>query len=155
SFARAASSSFLTLGTVFIQRGRTPQFVFIRSRTKSAVVLVSTFTGLSSGTGGGFTVAHSVVMSLACTGHVESVAKMARSAAARQQHSARYSMMPSRIRGGNRRRCQVSEDHHIAFLGFTSMPSKRLVVLGIVLTIGKSPGGDYSLLGCQQLARRC
>src|SRR5262245_36138449 len=77
-----------------MQRGRTPQFVFIRSRIKRAVVLVSTSTGLSSGTGGGFTVAHSVVMSLACTGQAESVARMARSAAARQQHSARYSMMP-------------------------------------------------------------
>src|ERR1700688_1970374 len=66
-FARAASMSFLT-GTVEVQRGLAPQFTFIRSRIRSAVVLGSTVTGLSTGTGGGFTVAHSTVTSLASAG---------------------------------------------------------------------------------------
>src|SRR5215471_14704711 len=106
-----------------MQRGRTPQFVFIRSRIKSAVVLVSTSTGLSSGTDGGFTVAHSVVMSLACTGQAESVARMARRAAARQQPSARYSIMPlQKFAAGTDDPTvpNTSKDHHIAFLGSTT-----------------------------------
>src|SRR5437764_15076323 len=72
SWARAVSSSFLTLGTVAMQRGRTPQLAFIKSRTSSAVVLGSTVTGLSSGTGGGFTLAHSAVMSPAHAGSADS-----------------------------------------------------------------------------------
>src|SRR5262245_21017722 len=67
-WARAASMSFLTLGTAATQRGRTPQLAFMKSRTSSAVVLGSTVTGLSSGTGGGFTLAHSVMMSPAQAG---------------------------------------------------------------------------------------
>src|SRR5262249_4972426 len=106
-----------------MQRGRTPQFVFIRSRIKSAVVLVSTSTGLSSGTGGGFTVGHSVVMSLACTGQAESMARMARSAAARQQHSAKYSMMPPEFADGTDDPTVpgVSKHDHITFLSSTTM----------------------------------
>src|SRR5437763_11318486 len=76
-WARAASSRFLILGTVDAQRGRVPQFVFIKSRTKSAVVLGSTVAGLSSGTGGGFTVDHSVVMSLAPAGRAENAVRPA------------------------------------------------------------------------------
>src|SRR5713226_4470601 len=75
--ARAASRSFLTLGTVERQRGRTPQFVFMRSRIRSAVVLGSTVAGLSCGTGGAFTVAHSVVMSFACAGGAANAAMAA------------------------------------------------------------------------------
>src|SRR3954454_6539488 len=78
-----------------MHRGRTPQFVFIRSRTKSAVVFGSTLIGLSSGTGGGFTVVHSVVTSLAWTGIGRSVAIATRSIAARQQHDLRYFMTAS------------------------------------------------------------
>src|ERR1051325_814936 len=61
--ARAASWSFLTFGTVSTQRGRTPQFRFAISRISNAVVLTSTETGFSSGTGGTFTVFHSEMMS--------------------------------------------------------------------------------------------
>src|ERR1700720_2111873 len=68
SWARAVSRSFLTLGTVAMQRGRAPQFPFMKSRTKSAVVFGSTVTGLSSGAGGSFTPAHSVVTSAAEAG---------------------------------------------------------------------------------------
>src|SRR5215472_782119 len=74
SWARAASMSFFTFGTVAMQRGRVPQLAFIRSRTRSAVVLGSTVAGLSSGAGGGFTVAHSVVMSLARAGAIPNAA---------------------------------------------------------------------------------
>src|SRR4029077_4850065 len=49
-----ASISALTWGTVARQRGRAAQFVRIMSRIRSAVVLPSSDTGLSSGTGGGF-----------------------------------------------------------------------------------------------------
>src|SRR3954470_6762513 len=66
--------SFLMLGTVAWQRGRAPQLFFIRSRTRSAVVLLSTVTGLSTGTSGGFTEPHSVVMSLAPAGIAASAA---------------------------------------------------------------------------------
>src|SRR5580704_16872000 len=65
SWARASSMSFFTLGTVLMQRGRTPQLAFMKSRTSRAVVFGSTVTVLSCGIGGGFTLAHSVVMSLA------------------------------------------------------------------------------------------
>src|SRR5262249_30205125 len=82
SRARAASSSFLILGTVAPQRGRAPQFVFMRSRIRSAVVFGSTVAGFSSGTGGGFTVAHSVVMSFACEDRAASAVMTAASAAA-------------------------------------------------------------------------
>ena len=68
SWARASSTSFFTGATVEAQRGRTPQLVFMRSSTRSAVVLGSTVAGLSSGTGGGFTCVHSLVMSIAATG---------------------------------------------------------------------------------------
>ena len=67
-WARASSTSFLTGATVEAQRGRTPQLVFMRSSTSSAVVLGSTVAGLSSGTGGGLTCVHSLVMSIAATG---------------------------------------------------------------------------------------
>src|ERR1700691_1866551 len=93
SRARAASRSFLTLGTVETQRGRAPQFVFMKSRIRSAVVLGSTVAGLSSGTGGGFTVAHSVVMSLARTGSAASAAMTAASKATRRDGQARCFMM--------------------------------------------------------------
>src|SRR6266550_6271934 len=68
--ARAASWSFLTLGTVATQRGRAVQPDFIISRMRRAVVLPSSVTGLSSGTGGVFTVAHSVMMSAVWAGIV-------------------------------------------------------------------------------------
>src|SRR6266436_5237238 len=84
SWARACSRSFLTLGTVVAQRGRTPQFVFMRSRISSAVVLGSTVAGLSSGTGGGFTLAHSVVMSLASAGTATGAAMTAANMLAQQ-----------------------------------------------------------------------
>src|SRR6266567_650195 len=66
--ARALSISFFTLGTMGTQRGRTPQLSFMRSSTRSAVVLGSTVTDLSSGFGGSFTLSHSVVMSPAPAG---------------------------------------------------------------------------------------
>src|SRR5947209_7204607 len=62
SWARAASRSVLTVATVARQRGRAPQFPFIISSTRSAVVLASTVTGFSSGTSGNFTLAHSLMM---------------------------------------------------------------------------------------------
>src|SRR6202162_4826192 len=65
SWARASSMSFFTVGTVLMQRGRAPQLAFMKSRTSSAVVFGSTVTVLSCGVGGAFTLAHSVVMSLA------------------------------------------------------------------------------------------
>src|ERR1700722_11513394 len=91
--ARASSSSFLTLGTVAAQRGRVPQFAFMKSRTRSAVVLGSTVAGLSSGTGGGFTVAHSVVMSLARAGDAANAATTAARTATWQLGQARCFMM--------------------------------------------------------------
>src|SRR5216684_7285290 len=93
SWARAESSSFLTLATVAPQRGRTPQFVFMRSRIRSAVVFGSIVAGFSSGTGGGLTVAHSVVMSFAHEGGAASAAMTAASAAAQQDGLARCFMM--------------------------------------------------------------
>src|SRR5262244_3057961 len=62
-WARATSMSLRTVATVARQRGRAPQLPFIMSSTRSAVVLGSTLTGLSSGGGGSFTLAHSLVMS--------------------------------------------------------------------------------------------
>src|SRR5437016_2444609 len=62
SWARAASRSVLTVATVARQRDRAPQLPFIISSTRSAVVLGSTVTALSSGTGGSFTLAHSLMM---------------------------------------------------------------------------------------------
>src|SRR6266849_4685281 len=82
SWARAESSSFLTLATVAPQRGRTPQFVFMRSRIRSAVVFGSIVAGFRSGTGGGLTAAHSVVMSFAWQDRAASAAMAAASAAA-------------------------------------------------------------------------
>src|SRR3954447_12862777 len=67
-WARAASISFLTFGTIVTQRGRAPQLAFMRSSTSSAVVLGSTVTGLSCGGCGSFTLDHSVMMSLAPAG---------------------------------------------------------------------------------------
>src|SRR5579884_3388035 len=61
--ARAASWSFLTFGTVAMHRGPAPQFRFAMSRISNAVVLTSTETGFSSGTGGTLTVFHSEMMS--------------------------------------------------------------------------------------------
>src|ERR1051326_2953846 len=60
---RAASWSFLTFGTVSMPLGRTPQFRLAMSRISNAVVLASTETGFSSGTGGVLTVFHSEMMS--------------------------------------------------------------------------------------------
>src|SRR5712671_2545545 len=93
SWARAASSSFLILGTVAPQRGRAPQFVFMRSRIRSAVVFGSIIAGFSSGTGGGFTVVHSVVMSFACEDGAASAVITAASAAARHDGQMRCFMM--------------------------------------------------------------
>src|ERR1700690_3428338 len=67
-WVRASLISFLTLGTVARQRGRVPQFPFMRSRTRRSVVFGATVTGLSSGTGVSFTLAHSEVMSAAPAG---------------------------------------------------------------------------------------
>ena len=88
--ARAASMSFLTAGTVATQRGRAPQLFFMKSSTSSAVVLGSTVTGLSCGTGGGFTLAHSVVMSPAVAG---SAANAAAATSAARQSLARWVMV--------------------------------------------------------------
>src|SRR5262249_29055086 len=68
-------------GTAATQRGRWPQFAFMKSSTSSAVVLGSTVTGLSSGTGGSFTLVHSVVMSPALAGSAANAAAMATAAA--------------------------------------------------------------------------
>src|ERR1035437_5447150 len=93
--ARAASRSFLTLGTVETQRGRTPQFTFMRSRIRSAVVLGSTVTGLSSGTGGAFTAVHSAVISLACAGRAASAAAtMARTVGQQDRILRFFTMLP-------------------------------------------------------------
>src|ERR1700704_3282711 len=93
SWARAAASSVLTFGTVARQSGRVPHFIFIRSSTSSAVVLGSTVADLSSGTGGGFTLAQSVVMSAASPGHADSVAIATASAAARHAGRMRWCMV--------------------------------------------------------------
>src|SRR4029453_5479650 len=92
---RAASWSFLTFGTVSEQRGRLGQLVFIISRIKSAVVLPSSVTGLSSGTGGAFTVAHSAIMSAATDGDAVSNATAsvpATAAAQRKRVCSRFMM---------------------------------------------------------------
>src|SRR6266404_1012584 len=81
SWARAESSNFLTLATVAPQRGRAPQFVFMRSRIRSAVVFGSIVAGFRSGTGGGLTAAHSVVMSFAREGRAASAVMRAANAA--------------------------------------------------------------------------
>src|ERR1700674_5687903 len=62
---RAASCSRLTLGIVATQRGRAPHPAFIMSRMSKAVVEPSTVTALTSGRGGGFTVAQSSRISAA------------------------------------------------------------------------------------------
>src|SRR5260221_12020041 len=77
-----AAIGFLTLEASAPQRGRTPQFAFMRSRIRSAVVFGSIVAGLRSGTGGGLTVAHSVVMSFACEGSAANPALTAARAAA-------------------------------------------------------------------------
>ena len=63
------------------------QLPFIISRIKSAVVLPSSVTGLSSGTGGAFTVAHSAIMSAATDGDAVSnaTASVPATAAAQQK----------------------------------------------------------------------
>src|SRR5436305_13672557 len=94
-WARALSMSFLTLGTVATQRGRAPQFAFIKSSIRSAVVAGSTVTGLSSGTGGGFTLAHSVVPSLAQAGIEAGMAAIAAMAAAQDSFARCFMMLPS------------------------------------------------------------
>src|SRR5262249_33866296 len=94
SCVRAESSSSLTLGIVEMQRGRAPQFTFMKSRIRRAVVLGSTVAGLSSGTGGGFTVAHSVVMSLAWTGRASTPAKATARTMVQQDALARCLIMP-------------------------------------------------------------
>src|SRR5262249_4061677 len=80
-WARAASISFFTFGTAATQRGRWPQFAFMKSSTSSAVGRGSTVTGLSSGTGGSFTLVHSMVMSPALAGSAAHAAAMATAAA--------------------------------------------------------------------------
>jgi hypothetical protein len=64
----------------------------MKSRTRRAVVFGSTVTGLSSGTGGGFTLAYSVVISPAKTG-----AEMA-ARTALAQHSGVNRLMKSSLR---------------------------------------------------------
>src|SRR6516165_10138303 len=81
-WARASSISFFTFGTLARQRGRTPQLFFPKSRTSSAVVFGSTVTELSSGAGGGVTLAHSAVMSPASADAAASAAIAANSAVA-------------------------------------------------------------------------
>src|ERR1700686_1308331 len=78
---RASSMSFLMLGTIGMQRGRTPQLFFMRSSASSAVVFGSTVTGLSSGFGGSFTLSQSVMMSPAPAGQAAQIAAAAISAA--------------------------------------------------------------------------
>src|ERR1051325_1347748 len=67
-WACACSISLLAIGMVAAQRGRTPQFAFMKSSASSAVVFGSTVAAFTSGTGGGFTLSHSLVMSFACAG---------------------------------------------------------------------------------------
>src|SRR5580692_6136959 len=52
---RAAVLSFLTAGTDATQRGRAPQFIFIMSKMRRAVVGPSSVTALTSIGGGAFT----------------------------------------------------------------------------------------------------
>ena len=68
--ARASASSFSILGMEATQRGRSSvlQNCLIRSIARSAVVLGSSVTGLSSGGGGGFTLDHSSTMFCAGAG---------------------------------------------------------------------------------------
>src|SRR5580658_8508334 len=75
-WARAAAISLLATGTVAAQRGRVPQLPFMKSSTSSAVVFGSMVAGLSSGTGGGFTLDHSWVMSLAFAGAAPTSARI-------------------------------------------------------------------------------
>src|SRR5690348_1635471 len=70
------------------QRGRTPQFPFMKSSARSAVVFGSIVAGLSSGTGGGLTLDHSVVMSFAFAGE-RAEAATAANAMAQQGRMAR------------------------------------------------------------------
>src|SRR5437764_14124908 len=79
--ARAASINFLTLGTIAWQRGRAPQLFFIRSSTRSAVVLGSTVTDLSCGAGGALMLVHSVVTSAAFADSMASAEVMAKTVA--------------------------------------------------------------------------
>jgi len=68
--ARAASSSFFMAGIVSRQRGRFPQFWFMKSSMSSAVVLGSTVTGFSVGAAGALVPAHSSTMLFAWAGSV-------------------------------------------------------------------------------------
>src|SRR5215469_17633818 len=77
SWACASSISLLATGMVEAQRGRTPQFPFMKSSASSAVVFGSIVAGLSSGTGGGLTLDHSVVMSFAPAGSAANAAAVA------------------------------------------------------------------------------
>src|SRR5665213_4178796 len=67
--ARAAASIFATLGSDAMQRGRrcSLQVCSLKSSIKSAVVLLSAVTDLSTGAGGTFTDAHSSTMVCALT----------------------------------------------------------------------------------------
>src|SRR5215203_2710517 len=66
--ARALSWRFLSFGAISAQRGRRAQLSFMTSRIRSAVVLPSSVTALTSGAGGAFTLAHSAITSAALTG---------------------------------------------------------------------------------------
>src|SRR5579872_7497645 len=76
-WACACSISLLAIGMVAAQRGRAPQFPFMKSSASSAVLFGSTVAGLSSGTGGGLTLSHSLVMSFAWAGGMASAAATA------------------------------------------------------------------------------
>src|SRR5215510_12404606 len=95
-WARAASRIFLTLGTLAWQRGRTPQLPFMKSSRRSAVVLGSTVTGLSSGAGGVFTVAQSATMSPAEAGCAAAIATSATPANPRAKFLAKVLMVSPR-----------------------------------------------------------
>src|SRR6185312_221331 len=66
--ARAFASSFFIAGKVAMQRGRLPQFCFMKSSISSAVVFTSAVTGLSTGAGGALMAAHSSTTLAACAG---------------------------------------------------------------------------------------
>jgi hypothetical protein len=91
--ARAVSIILATAGTLSMQRGRLPQLPFMKSSTSSAVVFGSTVTRLSSGTGGGFTLVHSLVMSWAPAANAPNMATAAISATGPACVTAAYDVM--------------------------------------------------------------
>src|ERR1700680_569122 len=95
--ARASASSFSILGMEATQRGRLSmlQICLKRSITKSAVVLGSAVTGLSSGGGGAFTLDHSSMMVWAGAGAPQ--AKATASAASDNRWRNRNMSFSSRV----------------------------------------------------------